>query len=176
MSPKNIGRPIPASVESTHDGPQTGDTGPTKARKPRHVLTDQDRARSAEARKRQYVETSLLCDNCYADGSCKSFQQGAVCALEPLFRRLPTRDTQGVIAKLKEIIATSEERAFLNLHFEKLDGGKAKKEVTKMLNNLTEYHLLLARLYQELAPGSGPITLEPGTVLGDIFGPRPNTD
>jgi len=154
------------------DCPPPRETNPSPARPPAYRFDDQDRAKAAEARKRQYVETAATCNACHAQASCKSFQWGAVCALEPIFKRLPTRDTMDVIAKLKDIIAAAEERTWKNLYFENLDGGQADKTVTAMVNELIAFHLLLARLYQELSPGCETITLEPGTVLGDIFGPR----
>ena len=141
------------------------------ARKP-YRFTDQDRAKSSEARKRVKVQTSLTCNICDARGACPAFQPGSVCGIDPIFKRFPTRNAQDALANIQEIIAVMEERTWRNYYFEQLRGGKPRWRMSRLFGKLLNYHLLLMRLFQELAPGREAIVLEPGTVLGDIFRTR----
>lgn len=155
----------PSWARPPENAPDTG------ARKP-YRFTDEDRAKSADGRKRQYVETSLTCDICDARGTCPAFQPGSVCGIDPIFKQLPTRNAQDAVVKIQEIIAIMEVRTWRNYYFEQLRGGKPRWRVSRLFDKLLNYHLLLMRLFQELVLGRETIVLEPGTVLGDIFGTR----
>ena len=160
--------PRPASPSMTNPTPLMDEND--HPRKLSYRFTDHDRAKSAEARKRQDVETALICDVFCVQRMCKMFQTGCVCTLDPLLRGIPTRNVQECVGKIREIISFMEERAWRNLYYEQLRGGKARERVTRFIRLLIKHHLLLARLYQELESKNKTIVLQRGTVLGNIFG------
>jgi hypothetical protein len=115
------------------------------------------------------VETALLCDNCYASGSCKHFQTGRVCVLREELKPFPGSPTE-CLQKIKEVISDLEERAWLNRYFEKLDGGVAEGNVSEMMDSLIQHHWLLAKLYAEMQPSKDRSTIKGNDLLKRIFG------
>lgn len=145
-------------------------------RKPPYRFDDADRTRSQETRRsREYVETALTCNACYAAPTCSAFQREAVCSLIPTFRRFHTRNAQECVAKLRQLIAALEERAWRSYYFEKLDGGGATQRVTLLFNRLMKWHKVLFDLYQELRPSADKVVLDGETILTRIFGPQAKT-
>jgi hypothetical protein len=142
------------------------------SRKP-YRFTEEDRARSLERRQnRQLAETALTCDVCAAQSNCRAYKAGSVCTLTDDFKGFETKGVPDVIAKLKEIIAALETRAWQNAYFEKLDGGGADKNVTALFNQLMDLHLLLLKLYREQDLSKSAVVLDPNSTLGRIFGPQ----
>ena len=148
------------------------DDGSAKVRKPR-IFTDQDRAKSLEARKnRQYVTASLTCNVCQAQGTCRAFKAGSVCTITDTFASYESKQAHDVLAKLQEIISALEIRYRQNVYFEKLDGGRARKEVTTMGDQLLKLYKLQHDLFRERDQSKGAVVLDPDSVLGKIFGSR----
>lgn len=134
---------------------------------------DRDRALSADSRKRELVETALVCNNCYAGDSCKHFQANHLCGLREDLKHFPKTPT-ACLQKIKEIINDLEERAWQNRYFEKLNGGIADKNVSEMMDSLIHHHQLLAKLYTEMLPSKNPATTKGNALLERIFGPKKN--
>jgi hypothetical protein len=65
-----------------------------------------------------------------------------------------------------------EMRAKRELYLKELDSGKARPRVSRLTKKLIKALAILVRLEQEPEPGTETVVLEPGTVLGDIFGAR----
>ncbi|HBA61174.1 MAG TPA: hypothetical protein DCZ92_10230 [Elusimicrobia bacterium] len=139
---------------------------------PPYSFDDKDRALAAEARKKEFVEAALLCDNCYASLSCKHFRANRVCGLREELKPFANTSPVECLQKIKEVIADLEERAWLNLYFERLDGGMAGENVSGMMDSLIRHHKLLAKLYAEILPSKNTDSVKGSDLLERIFGAK----
>ena len=139
-------------------------------------MTPEHIAKMQAGRKKVYVETSLTCNVCAARGTCRAFKAGSVCTIVDTFRGYESKQAPDVMAKLQEIISALEIRYWQNVYFEQLDGGRAKKEVTTMSDQLLKLYKLQHDLFRERDQSKGAVVLDPDSVLGKIFGMRAKRD
>jgi len=149
----------------TKPGPLPDDSDSGEGREKPYVFDDVDRARSAQSRRQQTVERALTCDACRAEYACLSAKPGCICALEPLFKRFPSRDVQACITKIQELISLLEARTWRAYYFEQLRGGKALWRVSALFRKLIKYHYLLASLFLEVGLGGGMTALPASSSL-----------
>jgi hypothetical protein len=101
-------------------------------------------------------------------GCCKHFRLNRVCALRKELKPFSS-SPDDCLKKINELISNLEERAWQNRYFEKLDGGVADENVSGLMNSLIQYHLLLARLYEEMQPSKDRATVKSNDLLEPIF-------
>jgi hypothetical protein len=163
---------VPPKTEIASNGMEIPETGLAVGRNRPPLLDDADRSMAMDLHSQQHIETSLVCNNCYAKNTCPKFAAGSMCTLIPTFKRFPTTNPHDCVRKIKEMIETLETRANRNLYFEQLDGGVADKNVSAQFQELINYHKLLAELYQDILPQKDKITIEGSQILERIFGPK----
>lgn len=109
---------------------------------------------------RRSERVALRCDNCYAKEKCPRFEEGGICEIREDFKEIMekagTRNLEAVKEVLIHIYRMEVGRYYTNLHFEKLDGGVANKNVTVLAHSIFSH----GKMLQELIEGKvGDIVL-----------------
>lgn len=169
-------RPNLASEDSPEHGPDTNEkaisTRKADGRANNGAIIDPaDHRKMMDAQKVDFVDTSLVCDTCYATDTCPKSKPGSVCTLINTFAKYEATNALECVNKIKSVIAQMEQRAHRQMYFEQLDGGYAGKDVTELMNQLIAHQELLAKLYRDMLPREGKVTIEGNSVLAAIFGP-----
>lgn len=102
----------------------------------------------------------FLCDACSLQTSCKYFRTGAICAVpdsEPqeLATFFATRDADTIITGLGTVLAAQARRATRGMEKEAEDDDKLDPEVTKLLDNVFNNGVKLAKLVNPALNGQG---------------------
>lgn len=87
---------------------------------------------------RAYPDTNgrpMACDHCFTAHKCPKYQAGAVCAFRKEFKKIDTRDLDGVIAELDALAATQRERLTRGLLYEAcVLGGLTTRETGREID------------------------------------------
>lgn len=109
--------------------------------------------------KKQSEGDRLLCDTCTLQSKCKYFRVGSVCTVPgaepvPLSRLFNTRNADDIIDGLGTILAASTNRLQKATEWEQID-GELSPEVTKMMGQIFDQGVKLAKLLEPQRFGSG---------------------
>lgn len=116
------------------------------------------------------------CSNCAISGDCKEYKEGAACYYDKLFRLLPVRDIDAVVAYIENFLEMDKSRTYRAMITEALTTGgqldpRVSAQIDGHLQRVFLYHEKLKQIQGPRAPGvNASIHARGPGVLQQLFG------